>query len=106
MILVLLYLLLGTGQFSIHNAGNAFVAAYEDLGTSIPGSSDVSLFATDPIPDLNDQEEPTPLLDSTLSAGDQQDIFNGASAPLDGFFLTIDRLQMSQRYPSHHSQIL
>lgn len=81
--LVLLYLLLAIRAFPRRRSSCLFVAAYEDFGTSIPDSSDISFLDGDTIPDLADQEEPISFLDSNLGAGDQENIFGGATAPLD-----------------------
>ena len=85
---VLLYLLLSMRAFLRYDSSCLFVAAYEDFGTSIPDSSDVSLFDANSIPDLNDQEESVAFLDSNLDAGDQENIFDGATAPLDSTLLS------------------
>lgn len=81
--LVLLYLLLAIRSFLKPNSGDTIVAAYEDWDTSIPDFSDTSLLATDSVPDSNDPEQPFLSFDATSSADDQEDIFDGASAPSD-----------------------
>lgn len=100
MTLVLLYLFLAIIAFLEHHSGNMLVAAYEDLGVSIPGSSDISFLDADSILDLNNEEEPFSFLDSNLGAGDQEDIFNGAITPSDSISLFIFlKLSIADDFP-------
>lgn len=64
--LFLLYLLCAIWQSLGHDRSHGFIAAYEDIGSSIPDSSDISFLGTDP-------EE------SSISSGDQEDIFSDVS---------------------------
>ena len=88
---MLLFLLLAIRFLLKYNLGNAFVAASEDSVTSVSDSSDISLFATDSMFELNDQEDPLLSFDSTTGANDQEDYFNGTSTPFASFFSTINR---------------
>lgn len=86
--LVFLHLLFAIRAFLRHNSSCLFVAAYEDYGPSIPDSSDISFFDAKTIPDLNNQEESVSFSDSIPGAGDQENIFDGATAPLDSILLS------------------
>ena len=79
--LVLLQFLLGIWQYWRHDAGNAFAAALEDIGIPIPDSADLSLFATDSAPGLNNLEGSTQFLDSDVGTGDV--LYTGASWPFE-----------------------
>lgn len=76
--LVLSYLLLAIRPFLRHNSGKLFVAAYEDLDTSIFDPSDTSLFDTDSVLEAQDQEQPLPSFDFAFDGGDQEDILADA----------------------------
>lgn len=93
--LVLLYLLLAMRAFLRYDSSCLFVAAYEDFGTFIPDSSNVFLPDANSIPELNDQEEGVAFLDSNLDAGDQDNIFDGATAQLDSTLLSFFLLKLS-----------